>query len=135
MQPSPDSHGREAMEGSLNVNKKLSIGQRDELQGVLFIPYFQNRRFDNVFKQSEIFANLDLTSGYWQKVISEDRSKIAFITLSGIFELNVVLNELWTSQANFQKKKMMDTVLAGINYRNAIVYVDDVRGAADKSAA
>ncbi|GBP19680.1 hypothetical protein EVAR_75652_1 [Eumeta japonica] len=71
------------------------------------------------------FPSLDLISGYWQMVVAEkDRSKTAFVTPSGIFEFTVVPYGLKTSQANFQR--MMDTVLAGIKYRNAIVYVDDV---------
>ncbi|GBP41786.1 Transposon Tf2-9 polyprotein [Eumeta japonica] len=60
----------------------------------------------------------------WKMVVAEDRSNTAFVTPSRIFEFTVVPYELKTSQANFHR--MMDTVLAGIKYRNAIVYVDDV---------
>ncbi|GBP78230.1 hypothetical protein EVAR_55790_1 [Eumeta japonica] len=75
--------------------------------------------------KAKYFASADLISGYWKMVVYEkERLKNAFVTLSGIFEVNVVPYGLRTCQASFQR--MMDTILAGIKYRNAMVNVDDV---------
>lgn len=71
------------------------------------------------------FADLDLNAGYWQLQIKEsDKHKTAFITPSGLYEFNVLPFGLKTSGAIFQRT--MDKVLAGLKYRCAIVYVDNI---------
>lgn len=74
---------------------------------------------------AKFFADLDLNSGYWQQRLSEkDKHKTAFVTPSGLYEFNVLPFGLKTSQAIFQRT--MDKVLAGIKYKNAICYVDNI---------
>ncbi|KAJ8713809.1 hypothetical protein PYW08_007429 [Mythimna loreyi] len=71
------------------------------------------------------FADLDLNSGYWQhRICEKDKHKTAFITSSGLYEFNVLPFGLKTSQAVFQRT--MDKVLAGIKYKKAICYVDNI---------
>lgn len=75
--------------------------------------------------EARYFADLDLNSGYWQYQLCEkDKHKTAFVTPSGLYEFNVLPFGLKTSQAVFQRT--MDKVLAGIKYKNAICYVDNI---------
>lgn len=74
---------------------------------------------------AKYFADLDCNSGYWQLEIEEkEKHKTAFITPSGLYEFNVLPFGLKTSGAIFQRT--MDKALAGIKYKNAIVYVDNI---------
>ena len=70
---------------------------------------------------SKWFSTLDLLSGYWQvEVRPEDREK----TPDGLFEFNVMPFGLCNAPATFQR--LMDTVLAGLQWTNCLVYLDDV---------
>ena len=74
---------------------------------------------------SKWFSTLDLLSGYWQvEVRPEDREKTAFCTPDGLFEFNVMPFGLCNAPATFQR--LMDTVLAGLQWTNCLVYLDDV---------
>ena len=71
------------------------------------------------------FSSFDLTSGYWQvKVAEGDREKTAFISECGLFEFNVMPFGLCSAPAIFQR--LMDAVLAGLKWRNLLVYLDDI---------
>ena len=74
---------------------------------------------------SKWFSTLDLLSGYWQvEVRPEDREKTAFCTPDGLFEFNVMPFGLCNAPATFQR--LMDTVLAGLQWTNCLVYLDNV---------
>ena len=74
---------------------------------------------------SKWFSTLDLISGYWQMEVNpEDREKTAFTTPSGLFEFKVMLFGLCNAPATFQQ--LMDMVLAGMQWKNCLVYLDDV---------
>ena len=79
----------------------------------------------NTLAGSRWFSTLDLLSGYWQvEVAKEDRPKTAFCTTEGLFEFRVMPFGLCNAPANFQR--LMDLVLAGLQWSHCLVYLDDV---------
>ena len=54
----------------------------------------------------------------------EDRSKTAFCTTEGLFEFKVMPFGLCNAPATFQR--LMDFVLAGLNWAHCLVYLNDV---------
>ena len=75
---------------------------------------------------SQWFTTLDLLSGYWQvKICEADRPKTtAFCTTKGLFQFRVMLFGLCNAPATFQR--LMDLVLAGLQWSECLVYLDDV---------
>ena len=74
---------------------------------------------------SVYFTTLDLISGYWQVGVSPgDAEKTAFCTPEGLFEFNVMPFGLCNAPATFQR--LMDVVLAGLQWSSCLVYLDDV---------
>ena len=74
---------------------------------------------------SQWFSTLDLLNGYWQvKVDEADRQKTAFCTTEGLFQLKVMPFGLCNAPATFQR--LMDLVLAGLQWSDCLVYIDDV---------
>ncbi|MCP3668139.1 MAG: hypothetical protein GY696_37575, partial [Gammaproteobacteria bacterium] len=75
--------------------------------------------------KSKIFSTLDLASGYWQiEIDPKDREKTAFCCFSGLFEFNVLPFGLTSAPASFQR--LMEVTLAGLQWRNVLVYIDDI---------
>ena len=71
------------------------------------------------------FATLDLLSGYWQvEVDPKDREKTAFTTYDGLFEFLKMPFGLCNTPTTFQR--LMDLVLAGLQWTNCLVYLDDL---------
>ena len=69
------------------------------------------------------FTTLDLRSGYYQVPLNpRDAHKTSFI--SGCFKWRVLPMGLCNSAATFQR--LMNMVLAGLNYSSCLVYLDDV---------
>ena len=74
---------------------------------------------------SQWFSTLELISGYWQvKLDDNDRHKTAFSAPDGLFEFNVMPFGLCNAPATFQR--LMDMVLAGMNRKTCLVYLDDI---------
>ena len=74
---------------------------------------------------SKWFTTLDLISGYWQVNLDpRDQEKSAFCTTEGLFEFKVMPFGLCNAPATFQR--LMDLVLAGLQWSSCLVYIDDV---------
>jgi len=74
---------------------------------------------------SKVFTTLDLASGYWQVEMSAaDREKTAFATRHGLFEFQVMPFGLCNAPGTFQR--LMEFVLAGLQWQKCLVYLDDV---------
>ena len=74
---------------------------------------------------SKWFSTLDMLSGYWQvEVHPDDREKTAFCTPEGLFEFRVMPFGLCNAPATFQR--LMDAVLAGLQWSACLVYIDDL---------
>ena len=71
------------------------------------------------------FSVLDLQSGYWQQDINEgDMEKTAFSTHTGLWEFLRMPFGLKGAPASFQR--LMMAVLAGLTWKECLVYLDDV---------
>ena len=74
---------------------------------------------------SKYFSTLDMASGYWQVEMSDtDKAKTAFATRYGLWEWNVMPFGLCNAPATFQR--LMERVLAGLQWRILALYLDDV---------
>ena len=74
---------------------------------------------------AQVFTTLDLASGYWQvEMDAADREKTAFTTRHGLFEFQVMPFGLCNAPGTFQR--LMEFVLAGLQWQTCLVYLDDV---------
>lgn len=66
------------------------------------------------------FSTLDLLSGYWQvEVAEEDRCKT-----EGLYDFKVMPFGLCNATTTFQR--LVDLVLAGLQWSQCLVYLDDI---------
>ncbi len=72
------------------------------------------------------FSTLDLASGYWKVELTPSTCKAtAFCTRNGLFEWNVMPFRLCNAPATFQR--LMDRVLAGVQWETCLVYLGCAR--------
>lgn len=71
------------------------------------------------------FSTLDMFSGYWQVELDPaDKNKTAFATRRGLFQFRVMPFGLCCAPATFER--LMETVLAGLQWDICLVYLDDI---------
>ena len=74
---------------------------------------------------TKYFSTLDFSSGYWHvEMHPESPEKTAFVTHKGLCEFNIMLFGLTNSGASFQR--LMGHVLRGLEYRFALIFIDDI---------
>ena len=74
---------------------------------------------------ARFFTTLDMTAGYWQvEIAPEDREKTAFSTGRGLHQFRKMAMGLRNAGATFQR--LMEFVLAGVDAKTCLVYLDDV---------
>ena len=79
----------------------------------------------NTLGNARYFTTLDLASGYWQVPLDDDaRPKTAFTTHQGLYEFVRMPFGLCNAPATFQHA--MQLVLAGLEWRDCFVYIDDI---------
>ena len=75
--------------------------------------------------KSRYFTTLDLASGFWQiEMDPATREKSAFTTHCGLFEFVRMPFGMCNAPATFQR--LMQLILAGIEWKYCFVYLDDI---------
>ena len=68
---------------------------------------------------------LDLCSGYWQVELDNDaKQKSAFVVRGGLYQWRVMPFGLSNAPATFER--LMERVVAGLQWQTLLVYLDDV---------
>ena len=74
---------------------------------------------------SMFFSSMDIDRAFWQVVMAdEDRQKFAFRVDGRLLEPNVMPFGSKNAPATFQR--LMDKVLRGLNWKQCLVYIDDI---------
>ena len=74
---------------------------------------------------ARLFTTLDMASGYWQvELADEDKEKTAFTTGRGLHHFRTMAFGLKNAGPTFQR--LMELVLAGIDEKSCLVYIDDI---------
>ena len=75
--------------------------------------------------RARYFTTLDLSAGYWQIQLDQNATeKTAFTTHCGLFEFTRMPFGLCNAPSTFQR--LMQTVLAGLEWKSCFVYIDDI---------
>lgn len=74
---------------------------------------------------AKLFSTLDLASGYWQVGVDpKDQEKTAFCTRYGLYQWRVMPFGLCNAPSTFER--LMERVLDGLQWKVALLYLDDV---------
>ena len=79
----------------------------------------------DALRGSKLFSTLDLASGYWQvQMDPAHKHKTAFCTKYGLYQFNVMPFGLCNAPGTFER--LMETVLRGMQWERAVLYLDDI---------
>ena len=79
----------------------------------------------DALRGAQWFSTLDLASGYWQVQMDEEsKAKTAFCTKYGLYQFNVMPFGLCNAPGTFER--LMETVLRGMQWERAVLYLDDI---------
>ena len=87
-------------------------------------------RLEDIFdtlgnSNANMFSTLDLASGFWQIPLDpETKQKSAFVTHQGVFQFKRLPFGLKNAPMSFQA--LMSKVLKNLNFKVALVYIDDI---------
>jgi hypothetical protein len=85
------------------------------------------KRIDDILDtlgKAQYFSSLDLASGYWRVELDESsRQKSAFTSHRGLYDFVRMPFGLCNAPATFQR--LMQVVLAGLEWDACFVYLDD----------
>lgn len=99
-----------------------------KLNEVAKINVYPLPRIQDIFSTlagTRYFSSLDLAKGFWQIKIDEaSKQKTAFTTCFGLYQFARLPMGLATAPGAFQEA--MSTVLSGLNWVHAMVYLDDI---------
>ena len=74
---------------------------------------------------SRLFSTLDLASGYWQvEMDPAHKDKTSFCTKYGLYQFKVMPFGLCNAPGTFER--LMETVLRGMQWERAVLYLDDI---------
>ena len=74
---------------------------------------------------SRLFSTLDLASGYWQVEMDPNhKDKTSFCTKYGLYQFKVMPFGLCNAPGTFER--LMETVLRGMQWERAVLYLDDI---------
>lgn len=101
-----------------------------KLNAITKVMYHPLAHLNDVFdaigeEQGRYFSSLDCANGFWQIPLKmETKHKSAFVTHSGVYEWQRLPFGLSNSTSSFQL--MINKVLQGLQWKNVLVYVDDI---------
>ena len=79
----------------------------------------------DALRGAKFYSTIDLQSGYWQvQMDPADKEKTAFVTKRGLFQFRCMPFGLCNAGACFER--LMECVLAGLNWQICLLYLDDV---------
>ena len=108
--------------------KRFCVDYKKKLNDVTVKDSYPIPRIDDSLEQlsgAQWFSCLDLNAGYWQVEVDEaDREKTAFTSRRGLFEFKTMPIGLCNAPATFER--LMETVLAGLNWQICLIYLDDI---------
>ena len=84
-----------------------------------------NEVIDSIGRDAKYFTTLDLAMGYHHvQIAEEDKPKTAFLSRYGLLQYTAMPFGLTNAPATFQR--LMERVLAHMNWKDCLVYIDDV---------
>ena len=102
--------------------RKLNLVTEDQF---FVIPRFSEVVDSVAETKPKLFSTLDLASGFWQVPLDpETKHKTAFVTRNGVYEFNRLPFGLKNAPIAFSM--LMNEVLRGINWKFALVFIDDI---------
>lgn len=98
--------------------KKINVRRKQDKYPVL-----RNDDALDFLSQAIFIRCIDLTSGYWQLQMDDDRKqKTTFICHKGAFHFNVMPLGITGVPTTFQR--LMNIILSGLIYHTSLVYLD-----------